>query len=157
MKPAVWIATMALLLPLTTNAAAPDAQSLEALRAQAERGNVNAQLDMGILYEYGFNFPDNKAPALAWYTLAAQQGSELAAKRRDTIKGKMLPAEIAEADRLTQTLAAKASSSAPAAPTPTPAAGEPAATPPPAPAVESAPAPAADATPPVAAPAEPAK
>jgi len=107
MKPAAWIAAMGLILPLVASAAAPDEQSLEALRSQAQGGSVTAQLDMGILYEYGFNFPDNKAPALAWYTLAAEQGSELAAKRRDVIKGKMTPSEIAEANKLRESYAAK--------------------------------------------------
>ena len=118
MKPAAWIAALSFVLPLMASAAAPDEKSLEALRSKAKGGNVTAQLDMGILYEYGFNFPDNKAPALAWYTLAAEQGSELAAKRRDVIKGKMTPTEIAEANKLRESLSAKAPMTEPVAPPP---------------------------------------
>jgi len=136
MKPAAWIAALGLVLPLATSAAAPSQQSLEALRAQAQQGNVGAQLDMGILYEYGFNFPDNKAPALAWYTLAAEQGNELAAKRRDVLKSRMTAAEIAEAEKLGKTLATRADKAEP------PVAPAPAQSAEPAPPADKAPAPA---------------
>lgn len=76
----------------------------EVLRA-AKRGNADAQLEMGILYEYGFFMPDHRPPALAWYTLAAQQGNAKAARHRDRLKQKMTPSEISRAQELSASLA----------------------------------------------------
>jgi TPR repeat protein len=84
-----------------------DLATLEALRAQAERGDADAQLELGILYEFGFHLPDNKAPALAWYRLAAEQGHAKAAARHDALKAKMTPAELAAAERLYETWRAR--------------------------------------------------
>ncbi len=94
-------------LTLPVSALAKDLKSLEDLRAEAERGDPAAQYDMGVLYEFGFNLPDNRAPALAWYMLAADQGNARAAKRRDQLKGRMTPEEVKEAERLANRLAAK--------------------------------------------------
>jgi TPR repeat protein len=72
--------------------------------AAARAGDPEAQLEMGILYEYGFFLSENKAPALAWYSLAAEQGNAKAAKLRDKLQASMSPAEIQQAGELKPTL-----------------------------------------------------
>jgi len=96
-----------------------DAAELEALRQAAAQGDAAAQFEMGILYEYGFSLPDNRPPALAWYTLAAEQGHARAAQRRDLIKGRMTSEEIDRARKLVRELVVakpKTSQPPPAAP-----------------------------------------
>jgi TPR repeat protein len=130
MKPAI----VFLILGLTATpllAGAQDLTSLEKMRQVAEQGSADAQLEMGILYEFGFNMPKNNVTALAWYLRAVEQGNALAARRRDQIMAGMKPEEIEAAQKLSQELAAQA----PPATTPSPAT-EPAAAP-----VEPAPAP----------------
>jgi TPR repeat protein len=103
-----------LLIALPLFAADPQTAGLETLRQAAEQGNADAQYELGILYEFGYNFADHKAAAYAWYVRAAEQGNAAAAKRRDTLKGQLSAAEVDRA----QTLAAPAKAPA-AAPTDT--------------------------------------
>lgn len=70
---------------------------LDDIRAAAEAGRVEAQLELGILFHYGFNYPGNEIPALTWYMLAANQGNARAAGLRDQLMGKMSPQQIEEA------------------------------------------------------------
>ncbi|MFQ5994654.1 MAG: hypothetical protein ACE5K1_06130 [Acidiferrobacterales bacterium] len=63
----------------------------------AKAGNPEAQLEMGILYEFGFFLEDNQVPALAWYMLAAEQGNQKATQRRDTLMSRMSQAQIDQA------------------------------------------------------------
>jgi TPR repeat protein len=130
MKPAI----VFLILGLTATpllAGAQDLTSLEQMRQAAAQGSADAQLEMGILYEFGYNMPKNSVTALAWYLRAVEQGNALAARRRDQIMAGMKPEEIEAAQKLSQELAAQA----PPATTTSPAA-EPAPAP-----VEPAPAP----------------
>lgn len=108
---------------------------LDDIRRTAEAGDREAQLELGILFQYGFNYKGNEIPALTWYSLSANQGEPKAAKLRDTLKAKMSEKEIQEA--LEQVVAFKPKGAPPA--------------PPVAPAQEVPPAPQAD----PAAPAEP--
>ncbi|MBI3570874.1 MAG: sel1 repeat family protein [Gammaproteobacteria bacterium] len=105
MKSAIVFLILGLTAPLL--AGAQDLPSLEQMRAAAERGNADAQLEMGILYEFGYKMPKNDVSALAWYMLSAEQGNALAAKRRDQIKSNMKPDEIEAAQKLSQELAAQ--------------------------------------------------
>ncbi|BAV35074.1 hypothetical protein SCL_2797 [Sulfuricaulis limicola] len=117
MKPA----TVFLILGLTATpllAGAQDLTSLEKMRQTAAQGNADAQLEMGILYEFGYNMPKNNVTALAWYLRAVEQGSALAARRRDQIMAGMKPEEIEAAQKISLELAAQA----PPATTPPPAA-----------------------------------
>lgn len=113
---------------------------LDRIKAAAEQGDVNAQLELGILYEYGFNYQDNQAHALAWYTHAANQGNAKAAGRRDILRAKMTQKEVDAAQSL---IAEHKPKSAPVAPAPAPA-----------PMPEMSPPPPAEAPAPVAAPAD---
>lgn len=72
---------------------------LEETRASAEAGDVERQLELGELYEFGFNMPNNDVPALTWYIVAADNGHPKAAKRRDLIKQRLTREQIAEAER----------------------------------------------------------
>lgn len=89
---------------LLTSAAAfaadPDSAGLESLRQAAVQGSVDAQYELGILYEFGYDFTDHKAAAYAWYDRAAEQGSAPAARRRDALKAQLSAAEIGRAASL---------------------------------------------------------
>lgn len=72
----------------------------------ASKGNPEAQLEMGILYQFGFHMPGNKVPALAWYLASAEQGNQAAAQKSSVLEQEMLPAEVEEARALSQNLSA---------------------------------------------------
>lgn len=99
---------------------------LDQLHAAAQAGNADAQLELGILYEYGFRKPDHLVPALSWYLRAATSGNTDAARRRDALVAKLKPDEVEQAKRLAQerpsTDRADAAAAAPttADPAPTP-------------------------------------
>jgi len=77
---------------------------IELLNA-AKRGDTAAQLEVAILYEYGFNMPDNEVYALAWYLIAAES-SPKAATHRDKLLKKLPPAQVDRARSMSKTLAA---------------------------------------------------
>lgn len=92
---------LAVLLTMTPLVqAVEDEGNLEALRRQAVAGDTAAQYEMGVLYEFGFHLADNLAHALAWYTVAADNGNERAARRRDLLDGQLSPAQREQARRL---------------------------------------------------------
>ena len=70
---------------------------LDDIRRAAEAGDAGAQLELGILFQYGFNYKDNEIPALTWYMLSANHGSAKAVKLRDALKAKMTEKEVQEA------------------------------------------------------------
>src|SRR4030065_454035 len=70
---------------------------LDDIRRSAEAGDTKAQLELGILFQYGFNYKDNEIPALTWYMLSANQGNAKAVKLRDALKAKMTEQEVKEA------------------------------------------------------------
>src|SRR3970282_1780431 len=96
MKRAIAFLILSLVGPVM--AGAQDLASLEQTRQAAEQGNADAQLEMGILYEFGYNMPKNNVTALAWYLRSAEQSNVLAVKRRDQLKSRMQPDEIDAAD-----------------------------------------------------------
>ncbi|MEX2164343.1 MAG: hypothetical protein WD823_08885 [Sulfuricaulis sp.] len=103
------VAVFILCLFATGISSAADDASLEKMRVTAEQGNVDTQLEMGILYEFGFNMPKNNVTALAWYLRAADNGNALAVKRRDVLKAQMTAEEIDAAQKLSRELATKKS------------------------------------------------
>lgn len=50
------------------------AAALREWRPLAERGNVYAQVNLGLMYSDGNGVPQNHAEALRWYRTAAEQG-----------------------------------------------------------------------------------
>lgn len=83
---------------------AQDGSRPEHVLSAAHSGDPAAQLQLGILYEYGFYLEDNKVPALAWYMLAAQHGDPKAAQRRDLLMARMSQADIEQARMLSAEL-----------------------------------------------------
>ncbi len=51
---------------------------------QAEQGNIGAQIDLGIMYQYGKGVAKDETKAVYWYRKAAEQGNEDA---KDALKG----------------------------------------------------------------------
>ena len=47
---------------------------VEALRAKAEQGDAEAQLNLGFMYAQGQGVPQDDAEGIKWYRLAAEQG-----------------------------------------------------------------------------------
>jgi len=130
MKRACVLLILSLIVPVM--AGAQDLASLEQMRQTAEQGDAEAQLEMGILYEFGYHMPKNNVTALAWYLRSAAQGDALAIQRSDQLKSHMTPDEIDAADKLSKELMAKqptpAVTEAPPPPPENPASSTPAAT-----------------------------
>jgi TPR repeat protein len=105
MKRAIAILILSLVAPVL--ASAQDLASLEQMRKVAEQGSAEAQLEMGILYEFGYHMPKNSVTALAWYLRSAEQGNALAVKRSDQLKSHMTPDEIDAANKLSKELMTK--------------------------------------------------
>lgn len=132
--------TLAILLAALLWSGAAHAD-LDDIRRAAEAGDAEAQLELGILFQYGFNYKDNEIPALTWYLLSAKQGNAKAVKLRDALKAKMTEKEVQEA---TEQAAQYKPTSTPAA---APAPAVPAMTPAPEAPVEFSPPPAIEAKP----------
>lgn len=98
MKIATLVLIFALAVPVL--AGAEDSVSLDQMRQAAEQGNAEAQLEMGILYEFGYNFPKHNVSAMAWYLRAAEQGLAKAVERRDQLKSHLTAEELNEAQKL---------------------------------------------------------
>lgn len=79
-----------------------DSASLAALRSAAEQGQADAQYELGILYEFGYNFPDNLVSAYGWYSRAANQGNAAAAQRLEVLKGQLSPGDLQKAQAQSQ-------------------------------------------------------
>ena len=54
------------------------AAPIQQLHKQAEKGDAEAQFNLGLLYERGREVPKDKSEALRWYRLAATQGDTFA-------------------------------------------------------------------------------
>jgi TPR repeat protein len=117
---------LALLAAPVGAAQVEDPAGLENLRKDAGTGDAEAMLELGILYEFGFQMPDNKPPALAWYRLAAEAGNAKAAARGEAVRASMSPAEVEQANKLYGEYAAGVRRPAPAQEPAAPAEPEPA-------------------------------
>ena len=69
-------------------------------RRAAEQGFAEAQYSLGTMYYLGKGVPKDFVLAYKWYNLAAAQGNKNATKLRDDIATKMIPSQIAEAQKL---------------------------------------------------------
>jgi TPR repeat protein len=76
------------------------ANALQLIRPLAEKGDANAQYNLGVFYDNGLGVPQDKVRAYMWFNLSAAQGREGAAAFRDLIARRMTPAQIAEAQKL---------------------------------------------------------
>ena len=70
----VQLLPVVLLLALTVPLSAQPGSNDE-LRAKAEQGDVQAQYNLGIMYETGRGGPQDDAEAVRWYRLAGDQGN----------------------------------------------------------------------------------
>ena len=72
----------------------------------AAQGHARAQTNLGVLYQNGQSIPRDYVRAYMWYTLAAGHLSgdaqRFAANNRDKVARRMTPAQVVEAQRLTQ-------------------------------------------------------
>jgi hypothetical protein len=74
-----------------------DAPFPTGLMRSAEAGDAAAQLELGILYEYGYGMKGRKVEALAWYLAAADQGNAKAIQRRDKLLRELGSLDVAAA------------------------------------------------------------
>jgi uncharacterized protein len=88
-----------LVVALPALATVPDPVNLEQLRVQASQGDVEAQYELGVLYEFGFQYPDHRVNAYVWYTRAAEQGHAQAARRLEVLKPQLRAAEVERAGK----------------------------------------------------------
>ncbi len=70
----------------------------------ARGGDPEAQVEMGILYEYGFSMKGNRVAALSWYLLAADKGDTHAIKYRDRLMKKLTSAQVEAARKKSRAL-----------------------------------------------------
>lgn len=102
MKRAIAMVVLGLCLSGIVHAADPVAP--EDVLRDARGGDQEAQVEMGILYEYGFRMKGNRIVALAWYQLAADQGNARAAKYRDRLQSKLSASQVEKARKQSQAL-----------------------------------------------------
>ena len=101
------LAGLLLCLASASLPAAEDPEQLKSLKQAAESGNISAQYELGVLYEFGYRMKTHMIPALAWYMVAADNGDARATKRRDHLVAQLTPDQVEEAKRLRGTLGAK--------------------------------------------------
>ena len=75
----------------------------------AERGNTEAQIDIGNLYFKGLGVQQDFSQAHMWFNLAAGSGNNVAAKKRDLVAKKMSAQQISDAQELAKGFIAKQS------------------------------------------------
>ncbi len=64
----------------------------------AERGVVDSQFNLGVLFESGQGVPRNVIDAYVWYSIASNQGDQFAKERQTILKGQISAEEIAQAE-----------------------------------------------------------
>ncbi len=73
----------------------------------AAYGLADSQFNLGVLEEHGLGMPKNLAGAYQWFALAAKNGDQEAAKRRDLVKRELDAASLAAAEQAIATWTAK--------------------------------------------------
>ena len=85
-----------------------ETMGVEWMRKSAEQGHANGQASLGEMYHDGRGVSRDNVRAYMWHNLAAQQSLRQGGKsiqytqRRDAIAQQLTPAQIAEAQRLSQ-------------------------------------------------------
>ena len=64
----------------------------------AERGVVDSQFNLGVLFESGQGLPQNMENALVWYSIAGAQGDQMAAGRVGVLRQTLPAADVERAD-----------------------------------------------------------
>lgn len=83
-----------------------DFEAVRWLHRAAERGNTEAQFNLGIQFEKR-NSPGDFVLAQMWYTLAASQGHDPAAKRRDKHARRLNAEQLSDARELARVCTAQ--------------------------------------------------
>ena len=87
---AVPVVLMALVVCVPLQAQTPE---IDALRARAEQGDVNAQYNLGVMYGTGQGVPQDYVLAHMWFNLSASRGTgedrENAVTNREIAAGRM--------------------------------------------------------------------
>ena len=68
---------------------------------QANDGQPESQKHLAVAYSTGKGTKKNVVLGKMWWNIIAMAGNKTAVEKRDILRGKMAPAVIAEADRLT--------------------------------------------------------
>ena len=83
------------------------ATALRGFQMHAERGDARAQYNLGRMYEYGRGVVQDFVQAHKWYNLAVSRFfasqrdlREKSVRNRDRVAAQMIPADLAEAQRL---------------------------------------------------------
>jgi hypothetical protein len=92
------------LYPKTTN---PSTWPLLDLRAAAEEGSRDAELELGRRYLAGRGVPRDRVTAYSWFNIAAGRGSTVSATERDQLERTLMPSQVAEAEALSRDWAPK--------------------------------------------------
>ena len=69
-------------------------------RVIAEKGDADAQYNLGVMHAVGNGVPQDYVLAHMWFNLAAAQGDGDAARTRVAIARRMTPDQVAEAQRM---------------------------------------------------------
>jgi uncharacterized protein len=77
-----------------------NAEAMKWFRKSSDQGYAKAQYSLGVMYLQGLGVPKNVVQSYMWWYLAGSQGNQDAAKAINAIKGKMSPAQIAQAKKL---------------------------------------------------------
>jgi localization factor PodJL len=80
-------------------------QAAQWFRRAAASGIINAQFNLGLLYERGDGVPVSQVEAYAWYSAAATHGDSGAAQRRDRLAASLSPSTLKEAQARAQQVA----------------------------------------------------
>ena len=80
------------------------AEAVKWYRMAAEQGHAKAQNILGVKCDNGDSVPEDDVRAHAWYNLAAEQGYERAVKARKRLRERMTAKQIAQAEKLSNTL-----------------------------------------------------
>ena len=78
------------------------AKAREWYEQAAAQGYADAQALLGVLYALGQGVPQDYVRAYMWSDLAAVSGDEAMVLARDLVASRMTPAQIAEAQQLSQ-------------------------------------------------------
>ena len=73
----------------------------------SEQGDADAQHNLGLMHYEGWGVPWDIVKAHMWLSLAATQGDFAAQKTLNIVANRMLPDQIAEADRMAREWLAK--------------------------------------------------
>ena len=68
----------------------------------AEQGDAGGQFNLGLMYGKGQGVPRDYIEAYMWFSLAAAQMGDAAARNLDLLEKRMTPEQIAAAQELTR-------------------------------------------------------